>query len=222
MWTRAELKSNCKEVMKRSYGKMFFACLISSFLYALITYVTEMNPDNFGEFLAIAMLVVIIANVFVYVPLDCGLKRFMLLNRVETQKVSEVFYFFSHNYFNVVKIILIRNIKIALWTLCFLIPGLVKAYEYQMIPYILAENPTISTKEAFARTKELTYGHKWNMLVLEFSFIGWLLLGSLLIIGVVFVNPYIEGTSAELYTKLKEIKDQTMDSIDVDAQETTI
>ena len=53
----------------------------------------------------------------------------------------------------------------------FIIPGIIKAYEYSMIPYLLAENPNMSKQEAFAISKELMDGNKFNAFVLDLSFI---------------------------------------------------
>lgn len=98
---------------------------------------------------------------------------------------------------------LLKNIKVFLWTLLFVIPGIIKSYEYQMIPYLLAEDPSLSSEEAFARSRHMTMHHKFDMFVLDLSFIGWRILGNLLIIGNWFVNPYYEGVLAELYLDLQ-------------------
>ena len=86
-------------------------------------------------------------------------------------------------------------------------PGIIKAYEYRMIPYILAENPDIDTKEAFARSKEMMTGNKWDAFVLDLSFLGWILLSVCTcgILAIFWVNPYMYMTDAELYVALKEI-----------------
>jgi len=108
---------------------------------------------------------------------------------------------------NIVKVTFFMQIKLMLWTLLFIIPGIIKALEYSMIPYILAERPDISSEEAFRLSKELTDYQKTELFVLELSFFGWYFLGLLLCgIGIIFVYPYYYATMAELYFKLKEIK----------------
>ena len=107
-------------------------------------------------------------------------------------------------YMNVVGIMFLRDLFTFLWTLVFIIPGIVKSYEYRMIPYILAENPTISRQRAFELSREMTMGHKWDMFVLDLSFLLWYLGGALLCgIGTLFVNPYPAATEAELYAVLR-------------------
>ena len=73
-----------------------------------------------------------------------------------------------------------------------------------MIPYILAEDPTITTKDAFKKSKEMMTGNKWRLFKLGFSFIGWLLLCVLTFgVGAIFLTPYMEAATAEFYVELK-------------------
>lgn len=97
-------------------------------------------------------------------------------------KFSELFFPFSkakNFYLNIVKTQFLRSLFTVLWTLLLIVPGIVKSYEYRMIPYILAENPSISSKRAFELSKKMTDGEKMNIFVLDLSFIGWSLLGLL-------------------------------------------
>ena len=101
----------------------------------------------------------------------------------------------------------LKALYVFLWSLLLVIPGIIKGYEYRMIPYILAENPGIDTKEAFAMSKQMMDGNKWNAFVLDLSFLGWIILSVFTcgILAVFYVNPYIYMTDAELYVALKEI-----------------
>ena len=63
-----------------------------------------------------------------------------------------------------------------LWTLLFIIPGLIKTYSYAMTPYILAENPGMTATEAITESRRIMDGNKWRLFCLSFSFIGWALL----------------------------------------------
>ena len=96
------------------------------------------------------------------------------------------------------------GVKIFLWSLLFIIPGIIKSYEYAIIPYILADDATISTNDAFKRAKVLMTGNKWRLFKLEFSFIGWGLLCCLTFgVGVLFLMPYLNAAMAEFYVELK-------------------
>ena len=101
----------------------------------------------------------------------------------------------------------LRQLFTFLWSLLFVIPGIIKSYEYRMIPFILAENPDTPYKDAFEMSKKMMMGNKWDAFVLDLSFIGWFILTAITcgILGVFYVNPYKYMTDAELYVALKEI-----------------
>lgn len=99
----------------------------------------------------------------------------------------------------------LMDLKTLLWLFLFIVPGVVKAYEYSMIPYLLAENPNLSASEAFSLSKQMTTGQKMDLFVLDLSFIGWGFLGLICCgIGLLFVQPYPEATKAEVYLILKQ------------------
>ncbi|MDD2375765.1 MAG: DUF975 family protein [Eubacteriales bacterium] len=81
----------------------------------------------------------------------------------------------------------------------------VKSYSYHLVPWILADNPAIGARRALTLSKTLTRGNKFEMFVLDLSFIGWYLLGLLLCcVGVIFVTPYYTATHTELYAVLRD------------------
>ena len=99
-----------------------------------------------------------------------------------------------------------RDLYTFLWSLLFIIPGIVKSYEYRMIPYILGENPDMNMEQAFAMSKQMMDGNKWNAFVLDLSFILWDLLGACTvgILNILYIEPYKRLTDAGLYQTLKE------------------
>ena len=97
-----------------------------------------------------------------------------------------------------------RSLYQFLWNFT-VIGGIYKHYEYWMIPYILAENPRISKKNAFFLSRQLSNHNKKKLLLLDLSFLGWKML-SLLSLGLVdflYVNPYMATCKAELYLTLR-------------------
>lgn len=152
---------------------------------------------------AIVFIVTILLSIFVFAPLGVGCRRWFLKNRTIKPQMNEVVYPFSNGYLNTVKVMFFKGLYTALWSLLFVIPGVIKAYEYRMIPYLLAENPNMDMNEAFNRSKNMMYGNKWDAFVLDLSFIGWYILTSFIgIVGIFWVNPYVELTSVELYVAL--------------------
>ena len=81
-----------------------------------------------------------------------------------------------------------------------------KLYEYRMIPYILASDPNMARRDVFRISKEMVKGERLNILVLDLSFIGWILLAVLTcgILMIFYVNPYKMLTEGALFHKLCE------------------
>ena len=97
----------------------------------------------------------------------------------------------------------LRGLYIALWTFLFIIPGIVKSLSYAMTPFIMAENPDMTAKEAINASKVMMNGHKWELFCLGLSFIGWNLLNLLtLSIGSLFLNPYMNAAYAAFYRNI--------------------
>lgn len=153
----------------------------------------------------IAVGVSLAVNAFILNPIEIGCQRFFTRNLNQKANISEITYAFDHNYLNNVKTTFLRDLYIILWSLLLIIPGIIKAYEYRMIPYILADHPEMTTKEVFAKSKELMHGQKWRAFVLDLSFIGWEILSlfTVRILGFLFVSPYRNMTNAALYERLE-------------------
>lgn len=113
--------------------------------------------------------------------------------------------FESGSYWNILKTMFLRDLYTFLWTLVFVIPGIIKQYSYAFVPYILAENPKIESVRAMQISVEMTQGHKMDMFILNLSFWGWYLLSSIAFgIGIIFVWPYENAAYAQLYLILKK------------------
>lgn len=153
----------------------------------------------------ILMSVVILLDVFICNPIEVGCKRFYVRNLNESAQVGNVGFAFDNHYKNITKTMFFRDLYTILWTLLFIIPGIVKSYEYQMIPYLLAENPQMSREQAFAESKRMMSGQKWRAFVLDLSFIGWNILSAITlgILGIFYVQPYMDATHAALYEALR-------------------
>lgn len=169
---------------------------------------------NFSMFLfvvsviAFIWLVVICLMTFLSNVVAVGKCRYFTMSTLAQQNAGfeELFGCFKRGrYWNVVKIQFFRGLYEFLWGLLLVIPGIIKHYEYYMVPYLTAEYPEMDRKEIFRLSKEMMDGNKFAVWVLELSFIGWELLGILLCcIGTLLVEPYKEATYAELYLKLRE------------------
>lgn len=232
MWTRVQFKTNAKQLFYRNYWPCVAVTALTllftgaagysgnvnvningydnSFSYeGSYGYVPEIGDRLTGVFAAItiigvliaviaALLAIFVGNVFVV-----GGNSFFIKNRTEKAAIGEILMpFKSGHYGNVVLTMFLMELFIGLWTLLLIVPGIIKTYEYLMVPYILAENPGMDRREAFAISKRMMDGEKWNAFVLGLSFIGWYLLSVCTcgILSIFYVAPYEKATFAELYT----------------------
>lgn len=152
----------------------------------------------------IAMAISFVLHAFVLNPIEVGGKRFFFKNLNEKASIKELLFAFENQYMNVVKTLFFRDLYVTLWTLLFIVPGIVKSYEYRMMPYLLAENPAMPKEQAFALSKQMMDGQKWKTFVLDLSFIGWEFLSGLTmgLLGIFYVTPYRDMTNAALYESL--------------------
>ena len=143
---------------------------------------------------------------FVLAPFEYGCRKFFRKNLDEPAKLSNIVYVFSSKHYkNVVKTAFLKDLFIGLWSLLFIIPGIIKSYEYRLVPYIVSEDPTMNFRDALAESKKLMKGNKWRSFVLDLSFIGWDLLSALSfgLAGIFFVEPYKASTDEALYESIK-------------------
>ena len=226
MWNRQQVKEQAKQIMKRNYWKMFVVTLIASILTGekttIIERVQDFTSNNlsydsqpifyssnfeliFYSFISVASILGILYTIFIGNVIVVGKSGYFIKNHDENPELGEIFKGFKGNYLNVVKIMFLMDLKTLLWLFLFIVPGVVKAYEYSMIPYLLAENPNLSADEAFSMSKQMTTGQKMDLFVLDLSFLGWIILGLICCgIGILFVLPYPQATRAEVYLILKE------------------
>lgn len=221
MWTRAQLKTNAKGVLQNNYWvsfaaavtPMIFAGILSFFMslfFGATTYSFSTSSSGYYYSASVApgmgflgFLLAIALVAFVYGPLNIGVSRFFIQAAKGDCQYMYVFSGFQQNYMKNVINMFMYGLFIFLWSLLFFFPGIYKMYQYYMVPYLLAENPDMDYKQAIELSKAMTQGDKWNIFVLNLSFIGWLMLGSLACgVGQLFIYPYINGTDAQLYFAL--------------------
>ena len=97
----------------------------------------------------------------------------------------------------------LRGLYVFLWSLLFVIPGVVAQYRYAMTPFIMAEHPELTASEAIRASKKMMDGNKWALFCLDFSFFGWALLSALTLnIGNLWLNPYRNAAYAAFYRRV--------------------
>lgn len=227
MWDRKELKERGREAFRSNR----ITCIFAAFLLALVNggaggagasanvnvdqetmQKLDLPPEVIKMIIvAIGVIAVIgfVLSIFVFNPVHVGLRKFFLDNTSEPaaglRRENIGIAFSDGNYTNVVAAVFTTQLFIFLWSLLFIVPGIIKSYSWRMVPYIIAEDPQITGTEARQRSADMMYGSRWNSFVLDLSFLGWALLGviTLGIGNLIWTTPYQACTDAELYLALK-------------------
>lgn len=170
----------------------------------LFNYTPESLP-----LLILSAAITCFATYFVAEQIMTGSCRFFLKYRKDQPvDLGELFQSYKDKTFlNVAKVTFMRNLHIGLWSLLFVIPGIIKSYEYSMVKYILSVNPTIEYTKALELSKKIMRGHKLDLLVLNLSFVGWHFLSIFTfgILSVVYVAPYQRLAETEFYAHVREL-----------------
>lgn len=193
-WTRAQLKTEAKAHFRANYG--------SSVLFFFLLVLVAAGSGGAGFLIPVAGGIV--AEIFLILPLAVSAARFALDNRESPAELERFVFCFKSNYVNILKTMFMMSLFVFLWSLIFVIPGIVKAYQYRLVPYLLAENPDMDYHDALDTSRRLTDGQKGDIFVLDLSFIGWYIVSGLTcgIVGIFWFVPYIAQTNAELYAAI--------------------
>lgn len=148
-----------------------------------------------------------VAIIVVMGPLDYGVAR-TTVECVEGEKwdVSHAFKGFSENFGHSAMLGFLQFLFTFLWSLLFVIPGIVKSYSYAMCFYIQQErnNKGKEPVDCITESRKMMDGHKWQLFCLDLSFLGWYIVGALCLgVGVFFVAPYHQMARANFYEALK-------------------
>ena len=101
----------------------------------------------------------------------------------------------------------LRSLYTFLWSLLFIIPGIIKGYAYAMTPFILAEHPNLTASQAIRLSEDLMDGYKSQLFVLDLTFLGWSILAALTLnLGNIALNPYKNAAYAAFYRQIQAEK----------------
>ena len=225
MWNRAELKMRGNMAFKKNYVSAVVVALLmgifgtvsgessarrvseNSDIYSGILFNVGMITGLLAGIATVVILIVLVAKVFVGNLLKMGGYRFFILNQTAQPGIGTLLDGFrSGHYVNIVLTMFLRDLFTALWSLLLVVPGIVKHYEYLMVPYIIAENPAMDYKEAFQISKQMMDGEKMEAFIMDLSFLGWYLLSAVTcgLLAIFYVNPYVQASFAEMYTFNKQ------------------
>ena len=157
-----------------------------------------------ATFVFLVAMVMAVAYVILGSVVGVGYSRFNL-DLVDRQKEPDIGMLFSYfKYWKTTAVAnLLQGLYVFLWSLLFIIPGIIAGYSYAMTSYILAEHPEMTASEAIERSKQMMSGNRFRLFCLRFSFIGWDLLCTLTLgIGNLWLRPYKQAAEAAFYREV--------------------
>ena len=192
---RAELKANAKVQIKGKIGIRFLITLIIGGISAVAGFVLGLVPGGSIVASIIVTPAFALSTIRVYMNVANG----------GTPEAGDSFSGFD-DFWSAFKVNFLVGLYTFLWSLLFVIPGIVKSFSYSMSMYILAENKGKSARECIEESKKMTDGHKLDLFVLGLSFFGWAALCVITLgIACIWVLPYMNTTYANAYYYLKSL-----------------
>lgn len=201
-FTRTEIKQEAKAVLKGQTSAFVLATLIIFAISIAISgteqlFMHDGNPSFLSLFTSLVGAAV--TGVLSIGFAGMGLKA-LAGRKVDTGMVFEGFGILDRS----LGIFFLSSIKIFLWTLLFVIPGIIANYRYAMSYYIILERPDLGVNDALKESSRMMEGHKWNFFVLQLSFILWSLLVVVTFgLALLWVLPYQTLTFIAFYNRIK-------------------
>lgn len=189
--TRKEIKALARLQIDGKIGAFFLVSLVGGFIGSI--------GSGFPLIGAIISLILSSA-------MSLGMIHIRLhvaFDRSYRPRVGDLFEGFR-NFWPFLKVTLLSALITMLWSILFIIPGIIKALAYSQAPYIIAENPNMPVMEALRLSERMMKGKKWDYFVLNLSFFGWALL-SIPTLGLlsIWLEPYMQMSAVNFYNDVK-------------------
>jgi len=227
--SRVELKASAKEKLKGKWGEplattaayaaiSFVASFVFSFIIGILmipiaTLIVALAMPAGEDASLLSTLTEAISSIFSWglglllAPLTIGFFSYFLslAKNDENKNILNIFEGYKKAFGTSVLAVFLKGVYTFLWTLVFIVPGIIKSYAYAMTEYIIADDPSVSASEAIKKSQEMMNGHKWEFCVLQLSFLGWGILATFTCgIGYLWLIPYMQTTTSNFYLQIKE------------------
>ena len=205
MKNSAEYRSIARGSLKNNWGTAILVCIIILAISSVLGIIPAVGS---------------IVSILLAGQLAVGeLYYFIALNNKENAQINLIFKDFGSDLFKNFVVLLLQMLYTALWTLLFIIPGIIKSYSYSMTMFLKAKQPNLEANEAITLSRKIMDGKKWKLFCLQFSFIGWIILCFLTFgIGFIFLMPYIQASTTAFYEDAYAEYQQT--PVVIESQET--
>lgn len=198
MKTPYEYRAQAREVLQNRWGDAAIAAAVI-FVLASICSLPSLSNSWFGH------IGTLLSLLLVPVSYSFSISLLRATRRDEEKLLEGTLSTAKKMYSNLFVAGLLSTLIISVLSVLTLgIAGVIFAYAYRMVPYLMHDYPELTPREALKVSREMMKGHKWDLFVLDITFIGWILLSILTLgIGMLFVTPYMQVASALFYDDLR-------------------
>ena len=210
MKTNQEYKNAALAVLKGNWAPAVVCTIVMMVIsvgISLLSSSSALVTDPTSTLALVISMAVLLVSLFFLLPLGFGYyQSFKLLceegdNRLTANMFRQAFGIYGRN----LAAGLLMILYVFLWTLLFIIPGVIKSFAYAMIPFILKDYPELSANQAISLSQKMMKGHKFDYFWLMLSFIGWYLLGVLSLgLGYLWLIPYCYTSTVGFYEDVKK------------------
>ena len=212
----SNIRARARESLRGNWGISVGAAFVAAIFSALVINsgnvleVTHKLAENFSPRVAAVLGLLVsavstlsIVRLVLSGVIQLGYTKFLLAQQdgkeYEIKDLFSQFHRFTVGFLQT----FLRGLYIVLWSLLLFIPGIIKSLSYAMTPFILTDHPELTASQAIRRSMELMQGHKWDLFVLNLTFLGWELLNALTLgIGSFWLNPYKNAAYAAFYREI--------------------
>lgn len=211
MKTNSEIRTEARSLMSGNWGSAVLLTLVYliivggiSFTVSFVGTIVEMQVSDYG---ITSQILSFFTNLFISFPLAFSLVLLYVgfvrgENRLSVGGIFKAFK--SPHYLNSIGVYFLMGLFTALWTMLFIIPGIIKSLSYALAPYILADNPELSANEAIDESIAMMKGHKADLFLIQLGYAALAIL-SLLALGIplLWLDPYYKVVYAKFYEEVK-------------------
>ena len=203
MKTNQEYKNIALAALKGNWAPAVVCAIVYMVVAGIYSSFSVLNADGTSATLSVLSLLFMFGVMY---PLQVGYycAHRDLIVKGDAELVQNTFKITFSNWGRNALGMLLVFVFTFLWTLLFIIPGIIKAFAYAMTPYILKDYPELSANQAINLSRKMMKGHKLDLFILQLSFIGWGILTLFTAgIGTLWLMPYMMTTQAAFYQDIK-------------------
>lgn len=207
MKSSSEYRAMARESLRGVWNESALAYLIILAVACIFSVSSVVAPQEILWLQGSLSGVQVAVSLLLIVPLTYGFNNAMLslARRENSAPANDMFDYFKRDYSRSVPALLLAALaEVGLGIITLFIGTFILQYAYAMVPYLLRDYPELTATEALRTSRQMMRGHKWDLFVLDLTFIGWGILCLFTAgIGLLWLQPYVSAAHAHFYEDLK-------------------